>query len=159
MIRDTNMPNQRKKIEQQALARFEQVACEHGYRVFKGQGMSNRIPVRGKAYFQFGDLRVDTEKLHIVIEVESAGGVTNLTKYWYCLEKRSDVVKKPIVLFHIFQQHSAGDYESHLTLWDFLWSRMNSALGEARIKATRYTYQDMRELESVVEEFKKYLSE
>lgn len=153
------MVRQRESLEQQALKRFEEVACEHGFEVIKGQGSDNRVPIRGNTYFQFGDLRVDTEEYHVVIEVESAGGVTNLVKYWYCLEgleQQPDIIEKPVILFHIFRQSSEADYGSHLALWDFLWSKMNEALGN-RMNAARYVYNDLNDIEAAVREFERYL--
>ncbi len=88
------MQRKRMNIESEILKRFVEVAHKYGYNVFKGQGKDNRIIIDGNTYFQFGDLRVDTETYHIVIEAESAGGVTNLVKYWYCLEKNLDIIKK-----------------------------------------------------------------
>lgn len=140
---------------------FEQAASELGYelgdRVFKRQVLENRINIGGSNYFQFGDLGVETQTHHVVVEVESAGGVTNLVKYWYSLEKQ--YISKPVVLFHIFRQSSKADYASHLKLWDFLWSKMKVAL-HGRMEATRYTYRDLedKDLELAVNEFKKYLA-
>lgn len=150
------MPKQRENLEQQALERFEEVARKHGCHVFKGQGGNQRIPVDGNTYFQFGDLRVDTGTLHVVIEVESAGGVTNLVKYWYCLENRLDIIKKPVILFHLFRQSSKADYASHLSLWRFLWSKMKEALGD-RMEAICYPYSDLKDIEAAVNEFERHL--
>jgi hypothetical protein len=147
----------RENLERQALERFEKIARNYKHSIFSGQGKDNRIPVSGNTYFQFGDLRVITKTHHIVIEVESAGGITNLVKYWYCLESQSRFVDKPIILLHVFRQSSEADYGSHLALWDFMWQKMESALGDARIKATRYTYRDITELEPIVSEFEKHL--
>lgn len=149
----------KENLERKALERFEEIARKYNYRVFKGQGNDNRIPVRGNTYFQFGDLRVNTESHHIVIEVESAGGITNLVKYWYYLENRPSTVSKPIVLLHIFRQNSEADYGSHLALWDFMWDQMRRALGDDEIKATRYTYRDLEDLEFVAKEFEGYLKD
>lgn len=148
------MEKPRENLEQQALKRFEDTAKKYGYQIFKGQGSENRIPVEGNAYFQFGDLRVDTANHHIVIEVESAGGVTNLAKYWYCIENQ--LIYKPVILLHIFRQISESDYASHLVLWDLLWKQMSMVLGN-KIEATRYTYRDSSQLENVVIEFEKHL--
>jgi hypothetical protein len=151
------MPKQRQNLERQALEGFEKIARKHRYPVFKGQGSDNRIRVDGNTYFQFGDLRVDVGNYYVVIEVESAGGVTNLVKYWQCLENRASAIEKPVVLFHVFRQGRRNDYGSHLALWDFMWSKMNDALGDTRIKAARYTYRDLNGLEPVINEFEKYL--
>jgi hypothetical protein len=147
----------RQNLEEQALRSFEEVAHRYGYPVVRGQGGENRIAVRGNTYFQFGDLRVDTAKHHIVVEVESAGGLTNLVKYWYCLEDLPGSVKMPIALLHIFRQASAADYGSHLALWDFVSGKMTSVLGNERIRATCYTYRDLAELEPAIDEFENHL--
>lgn len=52
-----------------------------------GMGAGNRLPLDGwdlvgNQRFQFGDLRIETPTTTILIEAESAGGVTNLVKYW-----------------------------------------------------------------------------
>lgn len=148
------MVKQRKNLEQIALKKFEEVARKYGYQVFKGQGRHNRLPLEGNTYFQFGDLRVDTKTHHVVIEVESAGGMTNLVKYWYCLEKQ--LIKKPVILLHVFQQSSKADYASHLSLWHFLWNKMKKALG-GRMIATCYTYSALEDIVVAVNEFEKHL--
>lgn len=148
------MARQRENLEQPVVKKFEEIARKHEFPVFKGQGKENRIPIEGNAYFQFGDLRVDTISHHVVVEVESAGGVNNLVKYWYPLE--TQLIKKPVVLLHVFRQTSEGDYASHLALWDFLLSQMKKAIGD-RIEAIRYTYRNLTELEGAVTEFEKHL--
>jgi hypothetical protein len=82
--------------------------------------MRNRIPLAENTYYQFGDLRVETKTHSVVIEVESAGGVTNLAKHWYLLEMNPSPVKQPIILMHIFRRVSEDDHGSHLALWDSL---------------------------------------
>ena len=146
-------------LEQSALGLFQKLADSRGFGVFKGQAGNNRIPLSGSAYFQFGDLRVDTATHHVVVEVESAGGVTNFVKYWYCLADKhlSKHISKPIVLFHIFRQTSGSDYASHLALWDFLWQEMRRAVGN-RISAARYTYCDLADLETAIRDFEKSLT-
>ena len=124
-------------IEDETLQIFEITAIKYGYKIKKGQGASNRICSVGKIYFQFGDLRVETKDYTIVIEVESAGGVTNLLKYWYALKKCRENFKKRIILLHIYLQSSIRDYQSHLNLWDFLWGIMKNDVGDM-IEAYRY---------------------
>lgn len=149
----------RANLEQMALHRFEVIAERHKYRVFKGQSGLNRIVLIGSVYFQFGDLRVDTATHHIVVEAESAGGVTNLTKYWYCLADTnlSRQISKPIILFHIFRQVSENDYASHLGLWDFLWRRMEKDIGD-HMKAFKYAYRDLADLEPAIRAFESSLA-
>lgn len=58
-----------------------------------GMGSANRFPLQGwnlvgQQQFQFGDLRIETPTTTIVVEAESAGGVTNLAKYWPYVEGR-----------------------------------------------------------------------
>ena len=58
-----------------------------------GMGSANRFPLQGwnlvgQQQFQFGDLQIETPTTTIVVEAESAGGVTNLAKYWPYLEGR-----------------------------------------------------------------------
>jgi len=91
-----------------------------------------------------------------MIEVESSGGVTNLVKYWWCVEKRPDIIKKPVILLHLFRQTSKEDYGSHLSLWHFLWGKMRITLGD-RMKATCYTYNNLEDIEAAAKEFEKYL--
>ncbi len=127
----------RTDFERQALEPFAGVAEEFGISTFRGQGAANRIAVAGNAYFQFGDLRVDLPRCHLVVEVESAGGLTNLVKYWHCIER--GLIKRPVWLLHLFRQASPDDYRSHLELWDFLASEMSRALGD-RFRAELFTY-------------------
>ncbi len=95
-----------------------------------GMGAANRFPVEGwqlvgSQQFQFGDLRIETPTTTIVVEAESAGGVTNLAKYWPFLEGRP---QKRFVLAHLFQVLSANDYVSHIRLWEYLIERMRADL-------------------------------
>ncbi|WP_028844156.1 hypothetical protein [Thermodesulfovibrio thiophilus] len=155
------MPNQRQNLEQQVLEPFEKCAHKHGYPIFKGQGRDNRICVDGNTYFQFGDLRVDTPYYHVIIEVETAGGVTNLVKYWYCLESQKQIISKPIVLLHIFKMSSESDYGSHLSLWDYLWDRMAKDL-KNRMQAKRFKIggeDDKCELDKALKYFKEKILE
>lgn len=95
-----------------------------------GMGSANRFPLEawqliGSQRFQFGDLRIETPSTTIVVEAESAGGITNLAKYWPFLEARPS---KRFVLAHLFQVLSANDYVSHLRLWDYITERMRDDL-------------------------------
>ncbi|MFC1861469.1 hypothetical protein ACFLYL_04290 [Chloroflexota bacterium] len=150
--------NKRVNIEQQAIEKFKETASRYGLVTFKGHGANNRITIGGNVYYQFGDLRVNTPTRHIIIEAESAGGVTNLVKYWYCLtdENLSKQIEKPIVLLHIFRQVSPRDYHSPLKLWDFLWDEMQKSVGN-RMIARRYTYRDISDLKSAIIEFESFL--
>jgi len=116
----------RRKTEALALAPFKALAETLGFEYISGQGGSNRLAIQKSVYFQFGDLRVELPRCTVVVEVESAGGVTNLAKYWECFESRR--VEKPIKLLHIFLQKSANDYEAHMLVWRFLASQMEQRL-------------------------------
>lgn len=149
------MPKKRENIEQKIIEKFKEAVKNLGYKikVFTGQGKNNQIPICDKTYFQFGDLRVETNLCHVVIEVESAGGVTNLVKYWYCLKglnPQPDIIEnKPLVLLHIFRQNSEGDYESHLSLWKFLWGKMKEPLNNKMV-AAYYTYKNSEDINELV---------
>ncbi|GAH77829.1 unnamed protein product, partial [marine sediment metagenome] len=134
---------ERQNYEKEALEKFVFIAKKNNCLYYFGQKTGNTIPIKGLVNFQFGDFRIDTNENHLVIELESAGGVTNLVKYWYCLEDKDislkKIISKPIILFHIFRQVSENDYLSHLLLWDFLWGKMKSSLA-SKIIAKRYTY-------------------
>lgn len=145
---------QRRNLERQALRRFKEIASHYPFPIYDGQRHDNRIAQIGRSYFQFGDLRVDMPGCHLVVEVESAGGVTNLVKYWYCIEE--GLITKPLKLLHLFAQVSANDYIRHLLLWDSLRTKMNDALGE-RFTAERHTYRSPRELEDIASVFEQYL--
>jgi len=136
----------RRDLEKLALEKFQKIASVYPFPKFSGQGLTNRIARKGNSYFQFGDLRVDTPGRHIILEVESAGGVTNLVKYWYGLD--SGEITRPVTLLHIFAQVSADDYASHLLLWDYLVERMQSSLGD-RFAATRYIYRSLDDLDPI----------
>jgi hypothetical protein len=131
-------------LEAEAIAPFEAVVRRHNLSSAKGQGTSNRLPVAGNAYFQFGDLRVDLPHAHVVLEVESAGGVTNLVKYWPCIA--GGLIRRPVHLLHLFRRASRDDYRSHIELWGFLSARMKSELGE-RFACSLFTYASPLELE------------
>jgi hypothetical protein len=145
----------RENLEQKALSAFEDTAKSFGFVVFKGQGSNNRLPLGDNLYFQFGDLRVDTDTSHIVIEVESAGGITNLAKYWYYITDKdlSKIIQKPIILIHLYRQVSHSDYGSHLALWDFVWAEMRKTTGD-KIQAIRYTYRNISDLAPAIQYFK-----
>jgi len=150
--------------EKAAILPFENIARENHLIPLKGQGNDNKIFLGGKLNFQFGDLRVDTKKHHVVIEVESAGGVTNLVKYWYCLADKtlSKQILMPIILIHLFRQTSPNDYKSHLNLWNFMWGEMQKALVN-RIQAFPFVYCELPSgelsgLEKAIKEFKKSLT-
>jgi hypothetical protein len=103
-----------------------------GIEIYRGQGGSNRFSVPGwttaaNQAFQFGDLRVETSKTIVVVEYESAAGLTNLVKYWPLLRSEQLPANK-FVIVHVFQVAGPGDYLSHRLLWDFMVERMAADL-------------------------------
>jgi hypothetical protein len=98
-------------------------------------GAANRMPIPGwelapTQLFQYGDLRLEGPDSTVVIEVESAGGVTNLVKYWPLLASKP--LEKRFVLAHVFRLQSAGDYIAHRQLWSYLVEQMRSGLATER---------------------------
>jgi hypothetical protein len=103
-----------------------------GLTLFRGQMATNKTQPTGWAltsqqFFQFGDLRIEAPTVRIVVEVESAGGETNLVKYWPMLE--TGLRDKRFVLLHLFRTLSVGDYITHRQLWTHLRDRMRFDLG------------------------------
>lgn len=151
---------ERQNYEKEALEKMISIANRNNCKYCMGQNNVNSIPIRGLVKFQFGDFRIDTNDKHFVIELESAGGATNLVKYWYFLNDENilskKIINKPIILFHIFRQISENDYLSHLLLWDFLWDKMKNSLGD-KIIAKRYTYRGLEDLSIIYDEFEKIL--
>jgi hypothetical protein len=148
----------RQKTETLALAPFKAMAEALNFKYISGQGGSNRLPIQQNVYFQFGDLRVELPQCTVIIEVESAGGVTNLAKYWECIELGR--VVKPIKLLHVFLQKSENDYEAHILLWRFLSTKMQQSLGsqwESRFVKSRGTSE--ANLAPALEIFKSWIEE
>ncbi len=137
----------RSSHERQALEPFEEVLRRYRLQGFSKQRLDNRIVLRASGYFQFGDLRVNTETRHIIIEVDH-GGVTNLVKYWYCLKK--GLIKNPIVLIHLYRKNTEGDYASHIELWEFLKKQMGRKLDD-RFTAEIFTYHPDRIRENLAD--------
>ena len=99
--------------------------------VYRGMAAANRAVPDGWTLsalqsFQFGDLRLESSTVRVVVEVESAGGVTNLAKYWPLLG--SSLREKRFVLIHLFMISSRGDYLAHREIWTFLRDRMRADL-------------------------------
>ena len=104
-----------------------------GVSVAGGAGADNRIDVPGWGLpsvhrLQFGDLRLEGDRCRVVVEVESAGGVTNLAKYWPLL--RDGLDDKRFVLVHLFHAATPGDYASHHRTWRFLADRIAEDMAE-----------------------------
>jgi hypothetical protein len=146
----------RVNYETEAISHFEAVARRLGCTAVKGQGVGNRLPV-GKVYCQFGDLRVDMPKTHVVVEVESAGGLTNLVKYWPCIA--SGLIGRPVYLLHVFRRASANDYGSHIERWGFLSERMKADLA-GRFDCALFTYQEatVTALQAPLQHFERLLT-
>ena len=117
---------QKRNLEGEVLEFFLAEANEVKKRTFTKQGANNRVLLSDNSWFQFGDLRVDTSSSHIIVEVESSGGVTNLVKYWLLLDQK--LITKQLTLIHLFQKKSRRDYLSHLNLWNFLSQHMEKKL-------------------------------
>ena len=97
----------------------------------QGQNQQNRFDIPGwelqrHQQFQFGDLRIETPSRTVVVELESAGGLTNLVKYWPLLELQPPT--KRLVLLHVFHLVSEEDYIAHRRLWSYTVERMREYL-------------------------------
>jgi hypothetical protein len=113
---------------------LERVAAAPDVRIGRGMSAANRFPVEGweltvMQRFQFGDLRLEGPSTTVVVEVESAGGITNLVKFWPLL--RAGRPQGRFVLVHIFRITSDADYIAHRRLWEFLTERMREDLSSA----------------------------
>jgi hypothetical protein len=119
--------------EKQAVDRLlELIGPLDGVTAHRGPTADNRIGVQGWSLtqlqkFQFGDLRLEGSGTRVVFEIESAGGVGNLAKYWPML--RTTLRDKHFVLVHIYSIASGGDYIAHRRLWEFLVEKMKQDLG------------------------------
>jgi hypothetical protein len=148
----------RKSHESVALAKFKDIAKAFGYESESSQRSRNRIPIAGNVYYQFGDLRVELPNKTIIIEVESSGGVTNLAKYWECID--AGRINKQLMLLHIYRQVSANDYKSHMLVWKFLCKKMEEAHPEKfQGKLVTYEAGNIASLKSAYETFESWLSE
>ena len=106
-----------------------------GVDCYSGQTGLNRVCLRkeanSKSYFEFGDLRLEFENSRIIVEVDTAGGVTNLAKYFFMLnekEKEFDFKEidpdKSTYLLHIFVCNTNNDYLAHRKLWSYIQSKL-----------------------------------
>ncbi|MFB3111993.1 MAG: hypothetical protein ACE10G_08170, partial [Gemmatimonadales bacterium] len=117
------MPKAKKQsYEKKALKPFRKLLKKRGLTWHTGQSSDNQIAIDDAVGFQFGDLRVSADNCHVIVEVESAGGVTNLAKYWYCLT--SGLITGNVYLLHLFLQDTPNSYRSHLLVWDLLRDRI-----------------------------------
>lgn len=126
----------RRNYEKELLDRIKSDLAELlGVEIHRGRGSRNRLGIpgwdlAGHQQFQFGNLRIESPVCTLVVEVESAGGLTNLIKYWPYL--RAAELKKRFVLVHVFRLASENDYVSHQKLWAFTVARMAEDLLAAR---------------------------
>lgn len=120
---------------------------------YSGKGNDNIIGANTNA-FQFGDLRVMTNKAIIVVEVESAGGVTNFIKYCYLIEKKA--IADKLILLHVYYRDGKTGYASHLELWDYVNSKI-VGLYRGMFAAHRYDYP--KEIEKAAEDFERLCKE
>ena len=129
----------RKDIEAQVIDQFEELAGAVAPAAPHYRGLKSENRVAPSAWglgpnqsFQFGDFRVELPDRTVVVETESAGGLTNLVKYWPLLPE----LAKPVALVHVFGLLSENDYLSHRLLWESIADRMRSG----RFIAWLFTY-------------------
>jgi hypothetical protein len=137
-IEDSRVPEPARRISHEGalLALLRDAVADLGVACISGQGGSNRFGIdgwglSGSRQFQFGDLRIELPRTTVLVEAESAGGVTNLVKYWPLLRSRAS--EKRLVLIHLFMLGSEGDYVAHRKLWSYLVDRMAIDLNAAGI--------------------------
>jgi hypothetical protein len=135
------LPTKRTPHEKLALEPFEEVLGQYTeLSKFTKQYLTNRLVLNDGGYFQFGDLRVDKSNRHIILEVDH-GGVTNLVKYRYCIDK--NLIQKPIVLLQLYRMNTQKDYATHVELWKHLKEGMIEDLKD-RFSAYIFTYHPKR---------------
>ena len=159
--------SKRRNLETEYLTPFDEVLARSNRQdltIGRGFGGRNRFDpgfdLSGNQLFQFGDLRVELSDRLIIVEVESAGGLTNLVKYWPFARR----TRVPAFLLHVFGQSSEFDYIAHLRLWDFTWQQMQRELARdprGHLLARRYTFRkrDLISLNPAVAAFETCLSE
>ena len=145
----------RENHENTALGPFRDILTDRGLPFCTGQKANNRIYVDDTTWYQFGDLRFSEGDQHLIVEVESAGGVTNLAKYWYLL--RNNVIEGRLYLLHVFWRETSISYQSHLVVWDMLRNEIEEDLS-GRFRAWRYSYSPDSHAESLREPVKKFRS-
>ena len=143
----------RQSYEKAALEPFRKAAARFNLTANSGQAKDNRITLEGNVYYQFGDLRVCRDDCNVIVEVESAGGVTNIAKYWYCLQNQ--LIDGPVFLIHLYRQTSPSDYYSHLALWRFLADKTSLSFPNS-FQAWLYTYREDSIEADLVEPLRKF---
>jgi len=121
-----------------------------------GQGKKNLVlpvPFNCSHNRQFGDLRIETGKRTIVVEIESAGGIDNFLKYWpYLLGQTQTPPEKDFVLIHIY----GPSYPTHKALWRFFYDRRPQFM----VKAEFYLFDNGDEQkESILAKIRHFLRE
>jgi hypothetical protein len=135
------LPTKRTPHERLALEPFEEVLTRYTeLSMFTKQFLTNRLVLNGVGYFQFGDLRVDTSDRHIILEVDH-GGVTNLVKYRYCIDK--NLIQKPVALLQLYRMNTQKDYATHVELWKHLNDGIFEDLKD-KFSAHIFTYRPKR---------------
>lgn len=125
-------PPKRSSFEALAIASLrEAIGDRVAVEPVSGMGGLNRVApesweLKVMQRFQFGDLRYETAKTRVVVEVESGGGLTNLVKYWPMLG--DELKDKRFVIAHLFMVSSEFDYIAHRKLWEYLVERMRRDL-------------------------------
>ena len=60
-------------------------------KIYTGHTRYNRLDLRNcensHFYFEFGDIRLELKSSRIIVEIDTAGGVTNLAKYYFMQNK------------------------------------------------------------------------
>ena len=120
--------NYEKEIVDNLVAGMEGAGSKE--KTYKGNASDNRFcpkdwGLTGKMRFQYGDFRVEMADRTLVVEIETAGNVSNLVKFWPLLT--SDSLAKPLLLIHVFWTGSKSDYQSHILLWRFVRERMRQS--------------------------------
>lgn len=115
-----------------------------GLRIYTGQKIYNRVELRNyensHSYFEFGDLRLEFNSSRIIVEVDTAGGVTNLAKYYYMLNEPDQFNFKDITpgkmtyMLHIFVCNGQNDYYAHRRLWGYLSQKLEAKNFKADIE-------------------------
>jgi hypothetical protein len=100
-------------------------------------------PDNKRTWPEFGDFRIELEKSHIAIELDSGGiDLTNLLTHWHYLCKHFNeppVNGKSIILLHVYTQKEGDDLRSRVICWDFLYSQILQNLPrDGCFKAYRY---------------------
>jgi hypothetical protein len=112
-----------------------------GVAIRSGFSAENRIGIPGwelvpNQRFQFGDIRFEGPRATVVVEFESAGGLTNLVKYWPLLAVGQ--FHKRFTLAHVFRLETANDYIAHRRLWRFTVERMREDLKRRGLEWTNH---------------------